>query len=114
MLEEGMLLVSGSDGPNLEPAAPLRDMGTAILRRTERGIAVNPSEAIPVMEALRMFTINAAYLEFEEDVKGSIEAGKLADLVILSEDPLTVPPEKLGEIKVDATIIDGKIAYTRT
>jgi hypothetical protein len=113
MLEEGMLLVSGSDGPNLEPAAPLRDMGTAILRRTDRGIMVNPSEAIPVMEALRMFTINAAYLEFEEDIKGSIEAGKLADLVILSEDPLTVPPERLREIKVDATIIDGKIAYTR-
>jgi predicted amidohydrolase YtcJ len=113
MLEEGMLLVSGSDGPNLEPAAPLRDMGTATLRRTERGIMVNPSEAIPVMEALRMFTINASYLEFEEGIKGSIEAGKLADLVILSEDPLTVAPERLREIKVDATIIDGKIAYTR-
>lgn len=114
MHEEGMLLVSGSDGPNLEPSAPLRDMGTAILRRTERGIEVNPPEAIPVTEALKMFTINAAYLEFEEDVKGSIEPGKLADLVVLSEDPFTVPPERLREIKVDTTIIDGKIAYTRT
>ncbi len=113
MLEEGMLLVSGSDGPNLEPAAPLRDMGIAILRRTERGIAVNPAEAIPFEEALKMFTINAAYLEFEEDAKGSIEPGKLADLVVLSENPFTVPPERLRGIKVDTVIIDGKISYKK-
>ena len=113
MLDEGMLLVSGSDGPNLEPAAPLRDVGTAVLRRTEHGVEMDPSEAITVMEALRMFTINAAYIEFEEGIKGSIEAGKLADLAVLDRDPLTVPPEEIKDIKVDMTIIDGKIAYTR-
>ena len=113
MLEEEMLLVSGSDGPNLEPTAPLRDMEIAVVRRTDRGIAVNPSESIPLIEALKMFTKNAAYIEFEEDAKGSIEPGKLADLVVLSEDPFTVSPERLREIKVDTTIIDGKIGYMR-
>jgi predicted amidohydrolase YtcJ len=113
MLKEGMLLVSGSDGPNLEPAAPLRDVGTAVLRRTELGVEMNPSEAITVIEALRMFTINAAYIEFEEEVKGSIEPGKLADMTVLDRDPLTVPPEEIKSIRVDMTIIDGMIAYTR-
>jgi len=113
MLKEGMLLVSGSDGPNLEPAAPLRDIGTAVLRKTELGVEIDPSEAISVMDAIRMFTINIAYAEFAEHSKGSIEPGKLADLVVLEEDPLTVPPECLKDIKVDLTIIDGTIRYTR-
>jgi predicted amidohydrolase YtcJ len=65
------------------------------------------------MDAIRMFTINAAYLEFEEGEKGSIEPGKIADMAVLSEDPLTVSHEMLKEIKVDMTIIDGKVAYTR-
>jgi len=111
MLKEGLLLVSGSDGPNLEPADPLRDIGTAVLRRTEHGLEVNPSETIPVEEALRMFTINAAYTEFEEANKGSIEPGKLADLVVLERDPLSVKPEEIKDIGVVMTIIDGEIAY---
>jgi len=111
MHEEGLLLVSGSDGPNLEPADPLRDIGTAVHRRSEHGLEVNPSEAIPVEEAIRMFTINAAYTEFEEDAKGSIEPGKLADLVVLERDPLSVRPEDIKDIGVVMTIIDGEIAY---
>jgi len=113
MLEEGMLLVRGSDGPNLEPVAPLRDIGTAVHRTTEHGYKIDPQEAISVMDAIRMFTINAAYTEFEEEIKGSIEPGKLADLTILDGDPFCVPPVKIKEINVDMTIIDGEIRYTR-
>jgi predicted amidohydrolase YtcJ len=113
MLDEGMLLVSGSDGPNLEPAAPLRDIGTAILRKTELGVEMDASEAIEVMDALRMFTINAAYLEFEEDIKGSIEIGKLADLAVLNKNLMAVTPEEIRGIKVDMTLIDGKVAFIR-
>jgi predicted amidohydrolase YtcJ len=109
MLEEGMMLVSGSEGV----LTPLKDIETAVLRKTELGVVMDPSEAITVMDGIRMFTINAAYIEFEEDIKGSIEVGKLADLVVLQEDPLNVPPERIEEIKVDITVIDGKIAYTR-
>lgn len=109
MLEEGMMLVSGSEGV----LTPLKDIETAVLRKTELGVIMDPSEAITVMDGIRMFTINAAYIEFEEDIKGSIEVGKLADLVVLQEDPLNVPPERIEEIIVDITVIDGKIAYTR-
>ncbi|MEM2562073.1 MAG: amidohydrolase family protein, partial [Candidatus Bathyarchaeia archaeon] len=70
-----------------------------------------PEEKITIKEALQMFTINAAYVSFEEDVKGSIERGKLADLTVLSENPMDIPPEKLDNIKVEMTIVDGKIVY---
>lgn len=113
MLREGMLLVSGTDGPELEPCDALRDIGTAIIRKTEKDVDIDPSEAITVMDGIRMFTINQAYVAFEENVKGSIEPGKLADLVVLAEDPLIVPPERFKDIEVDMTILDGKIAYER-
>ncbi|MGH9337156.1 MAG: amidohydrolase family protein, partial [Vicinamibacteria bacterium] len=70
-------------------------------------------EAISVMDAIRMFTIWAAESGFEEKVKGSIEAGKLADLVVLSSDPLTAAPEKLAEIAADVVVLDGNVAYER-
>jgi predicted amidohydrolase YtcJ len=110
MLEEGFLLVSGSDGPDLEPADPLRDIGTAMNRRTENGIEMSPEEAIGFLEGLRMFTYNAAYLASEERIKGSIEEGKLADLVVLNKDPLK---EGIEDLMVDYTILDGKIVYKR-
>lgn len=113
MLKEGMLLISGSDGPDLEPSDALRDIGTAILRKTEKGVEIDPSEAISVMEGIRMFTINLAYAAFEEENLGSIEPGKIADLVVVAEDPLTTQPEKLKDIKIDITIVDGKTAYRR-
>ena len=114
MREEGFLLASGSDGPDLEPADPLRDIATAMLRRTENGVEMAPEEALGFTEALEMFTRNSAYLAFEEGIKGSIEKGKLADLVVLNGNPLTLGPENIRDLKVDCTIIDGKIVYTRT
>ena len=60
-----------------------------------------------------MFTIWAAYGGFEEKVKGSIEPGKLADLVVLSSDPLAARPEDLADIQADLVILDGKVAYER-
>jgi predicted amidohydrolase YtcJ len=113
MREEGFLLVSGSDGPDLEPADPLRDIATAMQRRTEKGVEMSPEEALGFTEALEMFTCNSAYLASEEDNKGSIEKGKLADLVVLDRDPLTLGPENVRDLKVDYTIIDGKIMYAR-
>ena len=65
------------------------------------------------LEAIRLFTMDNAYGGFEEDIKGSIEIGKLADLVILSDDPRKVPAEQIKDIKVDTTIIDGKIVFER-
>ena len=65
------------------------------------------------MDAIRIHTINAAYNEFSEHIKGSIEPGKLADFAVLAKDPLTVKPDKIKDIKVDYTIVDGKIVYQR-
>ena len=72
-----------------------------------------PHESISPLEALKSYTIDAAYASFEEKSKGSIRQDKLADLVVLSEDPTTVPPERIKEIKVLTTILDGKVVWQK-
>jgi hypothetical protein len=66
------------------------------------------------MEAIRAYTIDGAYSVWEEGVKGSIEPGKLADLIVVDRDPLTIPHGELKGIQVVITIIDGKVIYRRT
>ncbi len=85
----------------------------AVLRTARDGTEVDPDEAIGVMEGIRMHTLWAAESGFEETIKGSIEVGKLADLVVVSEDPLRVAPEGLRELRCEMTVIDGKIAFRR-
>ncbi|MFX0148618.1 MAG: amidohydrolase family protein, partial [Candidatus Hodarchaeota archaeon] len=70
-----------------------------------------PEQCISVEEALKTYTLNAAYAAFEEKIKGSIEVGKLADFVILDQNPLTVETNKIKEIKVLETIIRGKSVF---
>ena len=85
----------------------------AVLRTSRDGTEVDPQEAITVMDGIRMHTIWAAESGFEEDIKGSIEVGKLADLVVVSGDPLSLPPDRLLDLRADITIVDGKIAFRR-
>jgi predicted amidohydrolase YtcJ len=113
MLASGIKLTSGSDGPGYWPSDPLRDLSTSVSRRLWSGDTIGGDEAVSVTQALRMFTINAAYNGFDERIKGSIEPGKLADLAILAEDPFAIQPEKIKDIPVDMTIVDGKIAHVR-
>jgi predicted amidohydrolase YtcJ len=113
LLEEGIRFSSGTDAPGYMPVDVLRDIWTCVARRSWDGAEVSPEEAISVMDAIRLFTINAAYAGFEEDVKGSIEPGKLADLTVLHEDILTVDPDTIKDIAVDYTIVDGEIVYER-
>ncbi|HEM45919.1 MAG TPA: amidohydrolase, partial [Alphaproteobacteria bacterium] len=100
-----------ADAP-VVPMEPLRLVGSAVNRRTRSGEVLGSAERIAPMQALRAVTIDAAWQHFEEDVKGSIEVGKLADLVILSRSPLD-DPEHIDEIEVVETIIGGKTVYRR-
>lgn len=85
----------------------------AVNRDTKYGKIVQPQEAISVMDGIRMFTIWSAEANFLEKDLGSIEVGKLADFVVLAQDPLTTPRARLADIPVDMTILDGKVAYER-
>jgi predicted amidohydrolase YtcJ len=107
LLKEGIRLIGGSDCP-MEPLSPLLGIQSAVTRQ------FFPEERITVDEALRIYTVNAAYASFEEDIKGSIEAGKLADLTVLSRDPRAVPPNQIGDISVEMTIIGGRVVYPKS
>ena len=106
LLKQGVKIAGGSDCP-MEPLSPLIGIQTAVTR------GFFPKERITIDEALSLYTVNAAYASFEENVKGSIEEGKLADLTVLSRDPLNVPPNKIGAIKVEKTLIGGIIVYSK-
>jgi len=113
MLDAGLQITSGSDGPAYWPLDSLRDLGTAVCRQTWTGKTVGADQAITVDQAIRMFTINAAYNAFEEKIKGSIEIGKIADFAVLANNPHEVDPAKIKDIPVDMTIVDGKVAFFR-
>ena len=115
LIKMGFHPAGGSDTLGTQNFAtnPLFSISVAVNRKTKYGGLANPEETISRMDALRMFTTWAAYAGFAENNRGSIEAGKLADLVVLSGDPLTVPAEYILDLGVDYTIVDGKIAYQR-
>jgi predicted amidohydrolase YtcJ len=93
------------------PIEPLRLVWAAVNRRTYGGAQVGEAERIPVIAALRAVTIDAAWQHFEEESKGSLEPGKLADLVVLSESPLAVPAERIDELAVLETIVGGRTEW---
>ena len=110
LLDSGLIVAAGSDSP-IVPENPLVGIYGAVTRQAESGQQLSPEECISASQALAMYTINAAYASFEEGIKGSITQGKLADLVLLSDDPTRVPPEQIKEIKVEMTIIGGEVVW---
>ena len=106
-LDHHLMVSSGSDWLGY-PNNPFCNLYFYVSRKTEHGAVVGASEKISREEALRLATINNAYLTFEEKAKGSIEPGKLADFVILSQDFLTVPEEAILSIKPLATYVGGR------
>lgn len=89
----------------------LETVWCAVNRVTKQGTVLGPQERVPVLDALRAVTINAAYQYFEEGSKGSLRPGKRADLVILEEDPLKALPMHLRDIRILETVKDGKTIY---
>jgi len=115
LLDAGAVLAFGSDWP-VAPMEPIQGIYGAATRRTLDGKHPGgwiPEQKITVAEALRAYTWGSAYASFEEEIKGTIEPGKLADLVALSEDILTLDPAAIAGVKVAMTVFDGKIVYRR-
>jgi predicted amidohydrolase YtcJ len=109
-LENGLRPAASSDCP-VAPCNPLAGIYAAVARRARSGHVLSPEEAVSPEDALKMYTLAGAYACFDERQKGSIEIGKLADLVVLSADPTTVPLDELMEIRVDKTIIGGEVVW---
>ena len=109
-LDAGMVVAAGSDTP-VVPNNPLVGLCTAVVRKAATGQVLAPGERVSPERALALYTRNAAYASFDEKVKGSITPGKLADLVLLSDDPTKVEPERIKEIKVEKTILGGEVVW---
>ncbi|HOO64880.1 MAG TPA: amidohydrolase family protein, partial [Synergistaceae bacterium] len=104
-VEAGLLVAGGSDS-SITPLNPMLGIYGA---KTH----THPFQRLEVYEAVRLFTLNAAAIGFEENVKGSIEAGKYADFAVMSEDPFVAEAEALKEMKVAMTILGGNIVYSK-
>jgi predicted amidohydrolase YtcJ len=105
ILDEGVLVSGGSDSP-VTRMNPLGGIHAMVNHPMEE-------QRIDIHEALEVFTINGARIGFEEDIKGSIEPDKLADFVVLSDDPYMIPKEEIGNIQVEMTIVGGNIVYRK-
>jgi predicted amidohydrolase YtcJ len=99
---------------SLNPYNPFLTLYVAVTRRTQAGRVIGPEQAVSRQDALKMMTLNAAWLAFEEHRKGSIEVGKLGDLAVLSDDYLTCPPERIKEIRAVVTVLGGEIVHGRS
>ena len=111
-LDAGVKIAAHSDHP-CAPLPPLMAIHALVNRTTKAGNPIGKSQRVSVMEALRLYTVNSAYQQFDEDRLGSIEEGKLADMVVLGRDILKVPHEEIIDIPIDMTLVDGKMVYIR-
>ena len=113
VLERGMKFGTHHDAPVALPDS-MRVLSATVTRTTRSGRVLGPEHRVPVATALKAMTIWPAWQHFEENSKGTIEVGKLADFVILSGNPLAVPPERLDDLKVLETIKEGRTIYKRS
>jgi hypothetical protein len=104
LLKQGIVVASGSDCP-VEPISPILGVWSAVTRKDF------PDERLSLDEALQTYTLNAAYTSFDENKRGTIETGKLADLTILSQNLTKIKADEIRNVKVEMTIVDGKIVY---
>jgi len=109
-LNHGVVFGLHTDCP-VTPISPLTCLYSAVSRETRDGHILGKEQAISVEEALKGLTINAAYLIFDEHLKGSIETSKLADFVAISADPFQLAPHDLKDLQVEMTIVDGRVVY---
>ena len=111
-LDKGLVVTSHTDAPVALPNL-MQVMWATVNRVSRSGRVIGPDQRVTPAEAFRMITLDGAYQHFEEDEKGSLEVGKLADLVILSDNPITIDPMEINRIQVMETIKEGRTVYTR-
>ncbi len=112
LMQSGALIVNGTDAP-VEDVNPIECFYASVSRKLKDGSTFYPNQRMTREEALKSYTINAAYGAFEENIKGSLTPGKLADIVVLSKDILTVPEEEIPSTEVLYTIVGGKVMYQK-
>jgi len=115
LLEKGAILACGSDW-TVAPLDPIGGIYAAVTRQTLDGKHPEgwfPEQKISLEEAVKGYTINGAYAEFSENIKGSVEKGKLADLVVLSRNIFKIPPEEIKKTEVKMTILNGKVIHKK-
>ena len=120
MRDAGLIVAGGSDhmighdkNRSTNPYNPFFQMWVAITRQTRGGDVLYPEEKITREEALRMHTIWAAQMQFAENERGSLETGKLADLVVIDRDFLACPEDEIKSIEPEMVVLDGKIAWQK-
>jgi hypothetical protein len=109
-MDYGIFMAISSD---ILPIGPMVGLYAAVTRKGMSGEVYGADEALTMEEAIRGYTRNAAWLTFKEDTKGTLEPGMLADMVVLSEDLLTIDPERILGVEVDMTIVGGQVLYER-
>ncbi len=110
LIDSGVMVAGSSDSPVVSNN-PLVGIYSAVTRRAKSGQLLLPAERLTPDQALSMYTLNAAYAGFDQAQKGTISQGKLADIVMLSDNPLSCPPERIKDIRVERTIIGGDIVW---
>jgi predicted amidohydrolase YtcJ len=113
LLNSGATLAFGSDW-TVAPLDPLQGIAAAVTRQTLDGKNPRgwvPEQKITVEEAVRAYTLGSAYAEFQEQLKGTIRPGKLADLVLLDQDLFTIAPEAIRQTRVVLTVLEGKVVW---
>ena len=110
LIKSGAIICNGTDSP-VEDINPISNYYSAVTRKTNDGNQFYPAQKLDRIEALKTLTINGAYAAFEENIKGSLEVGKLADITILSNNLLSVNEDEILNTKIVYTIVGGKIKY---
>jgi predicted amidohydrolase YtcJ len=111
LMKSGAVIANGTDAP-VEDIDPIPSFYASVSRRTKDGSVFYPDQRMSRMEALRSYTINAAFAGFDDKIKGSLSVGKLADITVFSKDLMTIPEEQIPSTQIVYTIVGGKVQYT--
>jgi len=112
LMKSGAVVTNGTDAP-VEDVSPIKSFYATVSRKVKDGTVFFPAERMSREEALKSYTLQCAYAAFEEDMKGSLKAGKLADVTVLSKDIMTVPEDEIPSAEVLYTIVGGRVLYRK-